>query len=62
MSLSLGGFFVYLAHIVICCGLATIAGAMCSYVEPLAAGSGIPEMKTYLNGKAVQVDIKLTPR
>ncbi|GMH33746.1 hypothetical protein BSKO_01580 [Bryopsis sp. KO-2023] len=30
--------------------LSSIAGALVSYVEPLAAGSGIPELKTYLNG------------
>ena len=27
-----------------------VAGGMVSYVAPLAAGSGIPELKTYLNG------------
>lgn len=30
--------------------LACIAGGLVSYIEPLAAGSGIPELKTYLNG------------
>ena len=30
--------------------LAGVAGSLVSFVEPLAAGSGIPEMKTYLNG------------
>ncbi|CAD7694881.1 unnamed protein product [Ostreobium quekettii] len=29
---------------------ALVAGALVSYVEPLAAGSGIPEIKVYLNG------------
>jgi chloride channel 7 len=28
----------------------TIAASCVSYIEPLAAGSGIPELKTYLNG------------
>lgn len=28
----------------------TVAGSCVSYIEPLAAGSGIPELKTYLNG------------
>lgn len=30
--------------------LAWVAGSVVSYIEPLAAGSGIPELKTYLNG------------
>ena len=29
---------------------ASVAGALVSFVEPLAAGSGIAEVKTYLNG------------
>ncbi|KAJ8441195.1 hypothetical protein Cgig2_024924 [Carnegiea gigantea] len=31
-------------------GLATAAGALCAYIAPAAAGSGIPEVKAYLNG------------
>ncbi|KAH9621381.1 hypothetical protein KSS87_007195 [Heliosperma pusillum] len=31
-------------------GLATLAGALCAFVAPAAAGSGIPEVKAYLNG------------
>lgn len=31
-------------------GLATAAGALCAFVAPAAAGSGIPEVKAYLNG------------
>ena len=27
-----------------------MAGSLVAFVEPLAAGSGIPEIKTYLNG------------
>ncbi|XP_042006505.1 chloride channel protein CLC-c-like [Salvia splendens] len=30
--------------------LAICAGALCAYVAPAAAGSGIPEVKAYLNG------------
>lgn len=30
--------------------LAVIAGALCAYIAPAAAGSGIPEVKAYLNG------------
>ncbi|KAM6583941.1 hypothetical protein CsatB_010943 [Cannabis sativa] len=31
-------------------GLAVAAGALCAYIAPAAAGSGIPEVKAYLNG------------
>lgn len=31
-------------------GYGVIAGSLVSFVEPLAGGSGIPEIKTYLNG------------
>jgi hypothetical protein len=30
--------------------LATTAAAICAYIAPAAAGSGIPEVKAYLNG------------
>ncbi|KAJ0972165.1 hypothetical protein J5N97_020124 [Dioscorea zingiberensis] len=30
--------------------LATVAAALCAYIAPAAAGSGIPEVKAYLNG------------
>lgn len=30
--------------------LAAASGALCAYVAPAAAGSGIPEVKAYLNG------------
>ena len=42
-----GAFFVMLSLVVV---FAAIAGAAVAWVEPLAAGSGIPELKTYLNG------------
>lgn len=41
---------VWLTFVCISASLAAVAGGFCSHVEPLAAGSGIPEMKTYLNG------------
>ncbi|KAE8691188.1 Chloride channel protein CLC-b [Hibiscus syriacus] len=31
-------------------GLATLAAALCAFIAPAAAGSGIPEVKAYLNG------------
>jgi len=30
--------------------LATVAGSLCAFIAPSAAGSGIPEVKAYLNG------------
>lgn len=30
--------------------LAAAAAALCAYIAPAAAGSGIPEVKAYLNG------------
>lgn len=30
--------------------LATCAAVLCAYIAPAAAGSGIPEVKAYLNG------------
>ena len=43
-------FVAWLAHVSVSCAFAAVAGVLVSYVEPLAAGSGIPELKTYLNG------------
>ncbi|KAK9901698.1 hypothetical protein WJX75_008976 [Coccomyxa subellipsoidea] len=40
-------FFMYVG---ISLMYASVAGALVSFVEPLAAGSGIAEVKTYLNG------------
>ncbi|KAM1665336.1 hypothetical protein ACFXTN_040727 [Malus domestica] len=36
----------------VCCNitLAAAAAALCAYIAPAAAGSGIPEVKAYLNG------------
>ena len=36
----------------VCCNmiLAIAAAALCAYIAPAAAGSGIPEVKAYLNG------------
>ncbi|GMH42780.1 hypothetical protein BSKO_10699 [Bryopsis sp. KO-2023] len=45
-----GPLIPYIAFAGISIFLAGIAGALVSYIEPLAAGSGIPELKTYLNG------------
>ena len=43
-------FYAYISSLFVTCCLAAVAGGLVSYVEPLAAGSGIPELKTYLNG------------
>ena len=37
-------------HVVFCTCLASVAGALVCFVSPLAAGSGIPEVKSRLNG------------
>lgn len=46
--------FRYLAAFVLYIGcnamLAAAAAALCAYIAPAAAGSGIPEVKAYLNG------------
>ena len=42
-----GGYIVYALINVIFVGIAT---CLVSFVEPVAAGSGIPELKSYLNG------------
>lgn len=48
---SAGGFWgPYLTFMGISLGYGIIAGSLVSFVEPLAGGSGIPEIKTYLNG------------
>ncbi|KAK9110903.1 hypothetical protein Scep_018422 [Stephania cephalantha] len=39
--------------------LATAAAALCAYIAPAAAGSGIPEVKAYLNG--VDAHVILAP-
>ena len=46
-----GGFWApYATFVTISVGYAIVAGSLVAFVEPLAAGSGIPEIKTYLNG------------
>ena len=40
----------YLAYVGISMGFVLVASLLVAYVEPLAAGSGIPELKGYLNG------------
>jgi chloride channel 7 len=46
-----GGFWApYLTFVTFCVGYSGVSGAIVSFVAPLAAGSGIPEIKTYLNG------------
>ena len=42
--------FPYMVYVGIVLILAACAGSVVSYIEPLAAGSGIPELKIYLNG------------
>lgn len=58
---SAGGFWApYAVYMAFCLFYATLAASVVSFFEPLAAGSGIPELKTYLNG--VQIEGLLTVR
>eukprot|EP00670_Eutreptiella_braarudii_P001902 CAMPEP_0174301656 /NCGR_PEP_ID=MMETSP0809-20121228/59169_1 /TAXON_ID=73025 ORGANISM="Eutreptiella gymnastica-like, Strain CCMP1594" /NCGR_SAMPLE_ID=MMETSP0809 /ASSEMBLY_ACC=CAM_ASM_000658 /LENGTH=1016 /DNA_ID=CAMNT_0015407439 /DNA_START=40 /DNA_END=3090 /DNA_ORIENTATION=+ len=43
-------FSAYLTYVCFCCGYAFPAGFLVSMISPLAAGSGIPELKVFLNG------------
>lgn len=46
-----GGFWApYFTFVPICLMFSGIAGCMVAFGAPTAAGSGIPEIKTYLNG------------
>ena len=40
----------YLVWLFFTMGFSTLSGCLCAWGAPLAAGSGIPETKTYLNG------------
>ena len=42
------------AHYILGCMHTGISGAIVSFAAPMAAGSGIPEIKTYLNGVHVR--------
>ena len=44
----------YLAFLFFNMGFACMSGCLVSYVAPLAAGSGIPEVKAYLNGVRIK--------
>ena len=46
-----GGFFApYVVFCAFCIGYSAISGSLVSWGSAAAAGSGIPEIKTYLNG------------
>ena len=46
-----GGFFVpYIVFCTFCIGYSAVSGSLVSWGSAAAAGSGIPEVKTYLNG------------
>ena len=60
-----GGFWAPFATFVsISIGYAIVAASLVAFIEPLAAGSGIPELKTYLNGihiKGLLTVVQWTP-
>mmetsp|Transcript_36640 Transcript_36640/g.85880 ORF Transcript_36640/g.85880 Transcript_36640/m.85880 type:complete len:764 (-) Transcript_36640:12-2303(-) len=45
-----GIWLQYIAYVVPCILLTLVGGLLVCFVEPLAGGSGIPEVKSYLNG------------
>lgn len=45
-----GFFWPYTVFSLFCVGYAAISGSLVSWGSAAAAGSGIPEIKTYLNG------------
>ncbi|KAK9843640.1 hypothetical protein WJX81_000756 [Elliptochloris bilobata] len=50
-----GGFWApYAVFMAFCLGFSGLSGALVAFGAPLAAGSGIPEIKTYLNGVHVR--------
>ncbi len=50
-----GGFWgPYVTFLAFCLTYSGISGAIVSFIAPMAAGSGIPEIKTYLNGVHVR--------
>ena len=55
-----GGFWLpYLTQLAFCMGYSGLSGAIVSYLAPMAAGSGIPEIKSYLNGVHIKGGILL---
>lgn len=52
---SAGGFWApYLAFLFFTMGFSCLSGCIVSFAAPLAAGSGIPEIKSYLNGVRIK--------
>lgn len=46
-----GGFWApYIAFLFFTMGFSALSGSIVSFIAPMAAGSGIPEVKSYLNG------------
>lgn len=61
--LCVGGFWApYATFVSISVGYAIVAGSLVAFVEPLAAGSGIPEIKTYLNGIHIKGLLTVCPK
>ena len=54
---SRGGFIVpYLVFCAFCVAYSSVSGSLVAWGSAAAAGSGIPEIKTYLNGVHVPGD------
>ena len=51
-------FWAYISFVVISVGFVSVAGLLCAF-EPQAAGSGIPQVKAYLNGVNLHKTVRI---
>jgi chloride channel 7 len=54
-----GSLYVFLTWLSISIGLVSVVAFLVAFIEPVAAGSGIPEIKCYLNGIKVERVVRL---
>lgn len=51
----------YLAFLFFNMGFSFLSGCLVSFLAPMAAGSGIPEVKAYLNGVRIKGRVTIAP-